>query len=210
MNTTGERVFGYDEAEVRDRRLDLLIPSLASPAHRRARRAGRDGRGYTVRPRAARDPRPASQRNLVRRRDRGEQGAARPALGLHRVPARHHGPQARRGGYPRKRGALSHAGRKRPEAIVVLDTDAGHFVECNDNAVRFFKMSREELLARDRSGSVRPSSRTGRRRSASRAATSIAHSRARRRASSGCTATRTATTSPAKSAWSGCRRPAGG
>ena len=29
MNTTGERVFGYDEAEVRDRRLDLLIPSLA-------------------------------------------------------------------------------------------------------------------------------------------------------------------------------------
>ena len=34
-----------------------------------------------------------------------------------------------------------------PEAIVVLDTDAGHFVECNDNAVRFFKMSREELLA---------------------------------------------------------------
>ena len=29
----------------------------------------------------------------------------------------------------------------------MLDTDAGHFVECNDNAVRFFKMSREELLA---------------------------------------------------------------
>ncbi len=37
-----------------------------------------------------------------------------------------------------------------PEAIVVLDTDAGHFVECNDNAVRFFKMSREELLAAGR------------------------------------------------------------
>ena len=34
-----------------------------------------------------------------------------------------------------------------PEAIVVLDVDLGRFVECNDNAVRFFKMSREELLA---------------------------------------------------------------
>src|SRR5690606_18417150 len=34
-----------------------------------------------------------------------------------------------------------------PEAIVVLDMDLGRFVECNDNAVRFFKMTREELLA---------------------------------------------------------------
>ncbi len=35
----------------------------------------------------------------------------------------------------------------RPEAIVVLDMDAGRFVECNENAVRFFKMTRDELLA---------------------------------------------------------------
>jgi hypothetical protein len=34
-----------------------------------------------------------------------------------------------------------------PEAIVVLDMDAGRFVECNENAVRFFKMTRDELLA---------------------------------------------------------------
>jgi PAS domain S-box-containing protein len=29
LNTTGERVFGYDEADVHGRKLDLLIPSLA-------------------------------------------------------------------------------------------------------------------------------------------------------------------------------------
>jgi PAS domain S-box-containing protein len=34
-----------------------------------------------------------------------------------------------------------------PEAIVVLDMDTGRFVECNENAVRFFKMTRDELLA---------------------------------------------------------------
>jgi diguanylate cyclase (GGDEF)-like protein/PAS domain S-box-containing protein len=34
-----------------------------------------------------------------------------------------------------------------PEAIVVLDVDAGRFVECNDNAIRFFKMTRDELLS---------------------------------------------------------------
>ena len=34
-----------------------------------------------------------------------------------------------------------------PEAIVVLDMDTNRFVECNENAVRFFKMTRDELLA---------------------------------------------------------------
>ena len=34
-----------------------------------------------------------------------------------------------------------------PESIVVLDMDLGRFVECNENAVRFFKMTRDELLA---------------------------------------------------------------
>ncbi|HEX6573101.1 MAG TPA: EAL domain-containing protein, partial [Steroidobacteraceae bacterium] len=42
----------------------------------------------------------------------------------------------------RYRTLVEHA----PEAIVVLDMDVGHFVECNENAVRFFKMTREELL----------------------------------------------------------------
>jgi two-component system cell cycle sensor histidine kinase/response regulator CckA len=33
-----------------------------------------------------------------------------------------------------------------PEAIVVLDADKGTFVDCNENATRLFRLSREELL----------------------------------------------------------------
>ena len=32
-----------------------------------------------------------------------------------------------------------------PEAIVVFDADLGKFVDCNDNAVRLFRLTREEL-----------------------------------------------------------------
>jgi diguanylate cyclase (GGDEF)-like protein/PAS domain S-box-containing protein len=35
-----------------------------------------------------------------------------------------------------------------PEAIVVLDTESGRFIEANDNAERLFGLSREQLLAR--------------------------------------------------------------
>jgi two-component system, LuxR family, sensor kinase FixL len=42
----------------------------------------------------------------------------------------------------RYRTLVEHA----PEAIVVLDVDAGHFVDLNENAERMFKMSRAELL----------------------------------------------------------------
>ena len=35
-----------------------------------------------------------------------------------------------------------------PEAIVVLDIDKGSFVDCNNNALRLFRMNREELLSR--------------------------------------------------------------
>jgi PAS domain-containing protein len=35
---------------------------------------------------------------------------------------------------------------KRPEAVVVLDVESGRFIDCNDNATDFFRMSRESLL----------------------------------------------------------------
>ncbi|HTZ74547.1 MAG TPA: response regulator [Candidatus Aquilonibacter sp.] len=35
-----------------------------------------------------------------------------------------------------------------PEAIVVLDTEKGRFIDCNDNATKLFQLSREELLTR--------------------------------------------------------------
>ena len=34
-----------------------------------------------------------------------------------------------------------------PEAVVVFDADAGRFVDCNENACRFFKLERSALLA---------------------------------------------------------------
>ena len=43
----------------------------------------------------------------------------------------------------RYRTLVEHA----PEAIVVFDVDGGKFVDVNDNACRFFKMSRAALLA---------------------------------------------------------------
>jgi len=33
-----------------------------------------------------------------------------------------------------------------PEAVVVLDVESGRFIDCNDNATDFFRMSRESLL----------------------------------------------------------------
>lgn len=35
-----------------------------------------------------------------------------------------------------------------PEAIVVLDVEKGHFVDCNNNALRLFRLKREDLLTR--------------------------------------------------------------
>src|ERR1700722_2358984 len=35
-----------------------------------------------------------------------------------------------------------------PEAIVVLDVEKGYFVDCNNNALRLFRLKREDLLAR--------------------------------------------------------------
>ena len=35
-----------------------------------------------------------------------------------------------------------------PEAIVVLDVESGMFVDCNDNALRLFRITRAELLTR--------------------------------------------------------------
>ncbi len=115
LNTTGERVFGYGEQDVRGKKLDLLIPSLARPSpHRRdARGTGDHRREHPRRPQAARDQGPAPQRQPVRRRDRREQGAARPPRALRRLHARDHRTQGGRGGDPRKRGALPHAGRER-------------------------------------------------------------------------------------------------
>jgi PAS domain S-box-containing protein len=49
-----------------------------------------------------------------------------------------------------------------PEAIVVFDADLGRFVDCNDNALRLFRVTRDELMQRgpaDLSPAIQPDGR---------------------------------------------------
>ena len=149
LNSTGERVFGYEEDAVRGRRLDLLIPSLArhpnltetlaelaeSLENTQVDLAPRETRGRRMNGTLFDAELGVSQVKLDRRdvfivclRDTSDRKLAEAAI---------------RDSEARYRTLVENA----PEAIVVLDVDLGHFVECNDNAVRFFKMTRDELLA---------------------------------------------------------------
>ncbi len=149
LNTTGERVFGYGEQDVRGRKLDLLIPSLAS----------RPGIVETLEEMAASventqadlKPRETTGRHRNGNLFDAEIGVSKVRLDsreffvvcMRETTARKASEAAIRESEARYRTLVEHA----PEAIVVLDMDTGRFVECNENAVRFFKMTRDELLA---------------------------------------------------------------
>ena len=148
LNTTGERVFGYSEADVRGQKLDLLIPSLA----RRPRivEALQDLAVRVEDTQADLAPRETKGLNKNGVLFDAEIGVSNVRLDrrevfivcLRETTDRKAAEAAIRESEARYRTLVEHA----PEAIVVLDVDLGRFVECNENAVRFFKMTRAELL----------------------------------------------------------------
>jgi len=149
LNTTGERVFGYQESDVRGRKLDTLIPSLAR--HPRMTESLEELSRRVEDTQVDLAPRETKGRHKNGTLFDAEIGVSKVKLDrrevfivcLRDVTDRSLAEASVRESEARYRTLVENA----PEAIVVLDHDTGHFVECNDNAVRFFKMTREELLA---------------------------------------------------------------
>ena len=149
LNSTGERVFGYEEDAVRGRKLDLLIPSLARrPSLTETLAELAESLENTQVDLAPRETRGRRQNGTL---FDAELGVSLVKLDrrdvfivcLRETSDRKLAEAAIRDSEARYRTLVENA----PEAIVVLDVDLGHFVECNENAVRFFKMTRDELLA---------------------------------------------------------------
>src|SRR5215831_15668247 len=149
FNPTGERVFGYAEAEVVGQRIDLLIPKLADDGETipQALQRFAASSGDTALDLGARE--------LRARRKSGKSFPAEIAISkaplsrremfvlcLRDVTERRESEQAMRESAARYRLLVDHA----PEAIVVLDVDSGRFVDCNDNAQKFFGLERGRLL----------------------------------------------------------------
>ena len=148
FNPTGARVFGYAEDEVTGKRIDLLLPKIASnesvpeALERLAASLGdtaldlsarelwamhKDGRMFPAEIAVSKAPLSRQQMFVLCLRD---------------VSERHASEQAMRESAQRYRLLVDHA----PEAIVVLDVDSGRFVDANDKAQQLFGLNREQLL----------------------------------------------------------------
>jgi diguanylate cyclase (GGDEF)-like protein/PAS domain S-box-containing protein len=148
FNPTGERVFGYAEAEVVGQRIDLLLPKLGNgetipeALQRFAASTGDTGLDLQA-------------RELWARRKDGETFPAEIAVSkapltrremfvlcLRDVTERRESEQAVRESEARYRLLVDHA----PEAIVVLDIDTGRFVDANVIGQKLFGLDRSRLL----------------------------------------------------------------
>jgi diguanylate cyclase (GGDEF)-like protein/PAS domain S-box-containing protein len=147
FNPTGERIFGYSQAEILGRTLDHLLPEMAGGSVEFLERFaakiedthvdlaahqtwGRTKDGSRVALELA-----VSKASLNRRDGY--------IVCIRDITERHLAELSMRESEARYRTLVENA----PEAILVFDVDSGRFVDVNENACRFFKTDRPTLLA---------------------------------------------------------------
>jgi diguanylate cyclase (GGDEF)-like protein/PAS domain S-box-containing protein len=147
FNPTGERIFGYSQAEILGRSLEFLLPDVARGASDFLDRFAAkiddthvDLAAHQTWGRAKGGNRVAVEIAVSKAKLNWRDGYI---VSIRDITERHLAEQSMRESEARYRTLVEHA----PEVIVVFDVDKGTFVDVNDNACRFFKMPRETLLA---------------------------------------------------------------
>jgi diguanylate cyclase (GGDEF)-like protein/PAS domain S-box-containing protein len=148
MNRTAERFFGVRQSDVQSNSIDSLLPHLAA--------AGNIGRALDDLAGAMENTHhDLAAREVMARHRRGELmpaevlvskmqslGRASYILCVRDMAERSKAEDALKDSEARYRVLVENA----PEAVVVFDVESGRFVDCNENAAEFFKMTREKLL----------------------------------------------------------------